>query len=169
MSSLEDIADAKIQAAINRRLDALSSAIASIRQDMNGRGVIYSSMTVNEICQKCISLFDEIQNDMKAEYGVVLDNTFWSTEALGNRLILKIGAHFDAVTNRAQSEIREATQALMNSGIYSHLCNDVQIARDRALTDLSLFIDGHSKIQRFKQMKSWATFVPNLIGKLIQQ
>ena len=62
MSSLEDIADAKVQAAVARRLDALTPAIVSIRQEMNGRGLLHppSSITATKIRDACILLFDEI-------------------------------------------------------------------------------------------------------------
>ena len=71
MSSLKDIADAKVQAAVTRRLDALTPTIVSIRQEMNGRGCLHSSMTVTKIHDACILLFDEARDDMKAEYGIV--------------------------------------------------------------------------------------------------
>lgn len=169
MSSLEDIADAKVQAAVTRRLDALTPAIVSIRQEMNGRGLLPSSITGTEICKKCISLFDEIRNDMKTEYGVVLDNAFWPSESLGNHLISKAIHHFDIVADRAKGEIRDATQSLLNSGIHKQLCNDVTIARDRALTDLSLFIDGHSKIQMLKKIIRAIAYLPKFIGGFIKQ
>ena len=169
MSSLEDIADAKVQAAVTRRLDALTPAIVSIRQEMNGRGLLHSSMTANKIHDACISLFDEIRDDMKTEYGMVLDNAFWPTESLGDLLISKARCHLDTVTDRAQDEIRSATQSLMNSGIHKQLCNDVTIARDRALTDLSLFIDGHSKIQIRKKIMRAVVYLPKFIGSLIKQ
>ncbi len=169
MSSLEDIADAKVQAAVTRRLDALTPAIVSIRQEMNGRELLHSSMTVTKIHDACISLFDEIRDDMKTEYGMVLDNAFWPTESLGDLLISKARCHFDTVTDRAQNEIGSATQSLMNSGIHKQLCNDVTIARDRVLTDLSLFIDGHSKIQIRKKIMRAVVYLPKFIGSLIKQ
>lgn len=169
MSSLEDIADAKVQAADTRRFDALTPVIVSIRQEMNGRGLLHSSMTVTKIHGACISLFDEIRDDMKTECGMVPDNAFWPTESLGNLLISKARCHFDTVTDRAQNEIRSATQSLMNSGIHKQLCNDVAIARDRALTDLSLFIDGHSKIQMRREILRAIVYLPKLILGLIKQ
>ena len=168
MSSLEDIVDAKVQAAVTRRLDALAPTIVSIRQEMNGRGCLPSSMTVTKIYDASILLFDEIRDDMKAEYGVVLDNVFWPTESLGDLLISKARCYFDTVTDRAQGEIRIATQSLMNSGTHKQLCNDVTIARDRALTDLSLFIDGHSKIQVRKKIVRAIGYLPKLILSLIK-
>ncbi|MFZ2524379.1 MAG: hypothetical protein WAW87_03600 [Candidatus Ferrigenium altingense] len=169
MSSLEDIADAKVQAAVTRRLDALTPAIVSIRQEMNGRGLLHSSITGTEIHKKCISLFDEIRNDMEIEYGMVLDNALWPTESLGSRFISQAIRHFDIVADRAQNEIKSATQSLMNSGIHKQLCNDVTVARDRALTDLSLFIDGHSKIQIHKKIIRAVVYFPKLILSLIKQ
>ena len=150
MSSLEDIADAKVQAAVTRRLDGLTPAIGSIKQEMNGRGLLHSSMTATKIHDVCISLFDEIRDDLKTEYGTVLDNAFWPAESLGNHLISKAIRHFDIVAARAQGEIKSATQNLMNSGMHKQLYDDVTIAQDRALTDLSLFVDGHSKIALFR-------------------
>jgi hypothetical protein len=169
MSSLKDIADAKVQAAVTRRLDALTPTIVSIRQEMNGRGCLHSSMTVTKIHDACILLFDEARDDMKAEYGIVLDNAFWPTASLCDLLISKALCHFDTVTDRAQGEIRNATQSLMNSGIHKQLCNDVTVARDRALTDLSLFIDGHSKIQIHKKIIRAVVYFPKLITSLIKQ
>ena len=113
--------------------------------------------------------FDEIRDDMKTECGMVLDNAFWPTESLGNLLISKARCHFDTVTDRAQNEIRCATQSLMSSCIHKQLCNDVTIARDRALTDLSLFIDGHSKIQMRKKILRAIVYLPKLILGLIKQ
>lgn len=169
MSSLNDIADAKVQAAVTRRLDALTPAIVGIRQEMNSRNLLPSSMTATKIYDACISLFDEIRDDMKTEYGMVLDNAFWPTESLGNRLISKALCHFDIVANRAESEIKGATQNLMNSGIHRQLCNNVAIARDRALTDLSLFIDGHSKIQIHKKTIRAIAYLPKIFWSLIKQ
>ena len=168
MSSLEDIADAKVQAAVIRRLDALTPAIVSLRQEMNGRGLLHSSMTVTKIHDACISLFDEIRDDMKTEYEIVLDNAFWPREALGNLLISKAHRHFDSVADRARGEIASATQSLLNSGISKQLNKDVVEARDRAITDLSLFIDGHSNIQRRKKISKVIGFLPNLILKFFK-
>jgi len=125
MSSLEDIADAKIQAAVTRRLGTLTPTIVSIKQEMNGRGLLPSSMTVTKIYDACILFFDEIRDVMKAEYGMVLDNVFWPTETLGNLLISKARSHFDTVTDRAQNEIRDAAQSLLNHSIHEQLCNDI--------------------------------------------
>ena len=61
MSSLEDIADAKVQAAVTRRLDALTPVIVSIRQEMNGRGLLHSSMTVTKIHGACISILTKFE------------------------------------------------------------------------------------------------------------
>ncbi len=169
MNSLEDIADAKVQAAVTRRLDALTPAIVSIRQEMNGRGLLISSMTVTKIHDACISLFDKILDNMKTKYGMVLDNAFWPAESLGDLLISKARRHFDTVTDMAQGEIRSATQSLTNSGMHKQLCNDVTIARDRPLTDLSLFIDGHSKIQIRKKIMRAIVYLPKFIWRLIKQ
>ncbi|MBI5430962.1 MAG: hypothetical protein HY938_10985 [Nitrosomonadales bacterium] len=116
MSNLEIIADAKVQAAVTRRLDALTPAIVSIRQEMNGRGLLHSSITAT-----------------------------------------------------AQGEIKSATQSLLNSGIHKQLNKDVAEARDRAITDLSLFLDGHSNIQRRKKISKIIGFLPNLISKFFKQ
>lgn len=169
MSSLEDIVDAKVQAAVTRRLDGLTPAIVSIKQEMNGRGLLHSSMTVTKIRDACISLFDEIRDDMKTEYQMVLDNTFWPTESPGSRLISKAIRHFDIVVDRAQNEIISATTSLMNSGIHKQLCGDITVARDRALADLSLFVDGHSKIQIRNKIGRVIIFIPKLILKLVKQ
>lgn len=169
MSSLEDIADAKVQAAVTRRLDALTPTIVSIKQEMNGRGLLHSSMVVTKIHAACILFFDEIRDVMKIEYGVVLDNAFWPTESLGNHLISKACSHFGAVTDRTQNEIRDAAQSLLNRNICAQLCDDVTIARDRALTDLSLFIEGHSKIQMRKKIIRAIVYLPKLILSLIKK
>jgi histidine ammonia-lyase len=169
MSSLSEIADAKVQAAVTRRLGALTPAIVSIREEMNGRNLLPSSMTATRIHGACISLFDEIRDDMKAEYGMVIDNAFWPTESLGNHLISKAHCHFNIVANRAENEIKSATQSLMNSSMHKQLCNDVAIARDRALTDLSLFIDGHSKIQIHKKTIRAIAYLPKIFWSLIKQ
>lgn len=168
MSSLEDIADAKVQAAVTRRLDALTPAIVSIKQEMNARVSLPSSMTAIKIRDACISLFDEIREDMKTEYGMVLDHVFWPTELLGDLLISKASRHFDTVTNRAQGEISSATQSLLKKDTQEH-CNTITKARDRALTDLSLFIDGHSKIQVRKKIVRAIAYFPKLISGLIKQ
>ena len=168
MSNLEDIAHAKVQAVVTRRLDALTTTIVTIREEMNGRGLLHSSMTATKIHEKCISLFDEIRDDMKVEYGIVLDNVLWPTESLGNHLVSKAIHHLDIVANRANCEIQNATQNLMNSNIHKQLCNDVTIAKNRALTDLSLFIDGHSKIQIRKKLVRAIIYFPKLILSLIK-
>lgn len=169
MSSLEDIADAKVQASVSRRLDALTLTTVSIRQEMNGRDLLHSSMTTTKIHDAYISLFDAIRDDMKVEYGMVLDYAFWPTESLGSRLISRAILHFDNVADRAQEGIKSATQTLMNSGIHRHLCNDVVIARDCALTDLSLHIDGHIKIQTYKKIMRAAVFIPKFVWGLFKQ
>lgn len=168
MSNLEDIADAKVQAAVSRRLDSLTPAIVSIKQEMNSRGLLPSSEPGKKICQKCILLFDDIVNDMKTEYGMVLDNTPWPKESLGSLFISKARHHFNTVTDRAQFEIQSATQDLMKNDIHRELCDAVAIARDRALTDLSLFVDGYSNIQRRKKLSKLIELLPNLISKLFK-
>jgi hypothetical protein len=88
MSSFEDIADAKVQAAVKRRLDGLYPEIVSIKQEMNKRDLSNSSEIGKAICNSCISLLDEIRDDMRAEYQVVLDNVFWPREAQGDLLLI---------------------------------------------------------------------------------
>lgn len=171
MSSLENIADAKVQASVTRRLDILTPAIVSIKQEMNGRGLLVppTSMTATKICDACISLFDEICNDMKVEYGMVLDNAIWPNETLCELLISKARCHFDTVTGRALAEIRSSTQSPMFRDIQEQLCNDASKARDRTLTDLSLFIDGHSKIQMRKKTIRAIAYLPKFILSLIKK
>jgi hypothetical protein len=169
VSSLEDIAGAKVQAAVTRRLDALTPAIVSIRQEMNNRGLLPSSEPARKIHEKCISLFDEIQDDMKTEYGMVLENALWPTESLGDRFISRAIVHFDVVADRAQNEIISATQSLMRKDTQKELCVDITKAQERALTDLSLFIDGHSKIQVRKKIVRTIVTLPKFIWSLIKQ
>lgn len=167
MSSLETIAYAKIQAALDRRLIALTSAIVSIRQDMNGRGILNSSMTVQKIHGECIALFDQIRDDIKTEYSIVLDETLWPTEKLTSRLMLKASQHFEKIANRARIEITQAAQSLLNSGIHKSLNGDVPLARERALTDLSLFVDGHIRVKFNRSIKAVVLFVPKLLGRVL--
>ncbi len=135
---------------------------------MNERNLLHSSIAVTEIHDACLSLFDQIRDDMKVEYGIVLENTLWPAESLGNRLISKANHHFNTVADKEQNTTTDAAQNLMNSGIHKQLCKDIPVARDRVLTDLSLFIDGHSKIQRSKRIKSWIVYLPKLIGKFFK-
>lgn len=167
MSSLETIAEAKIQAALDRRLIALTSAIVAVRQEMNSRGVLPSSMTVQKIHGECIALFDQVRDDIKNEYSIVLDETLWPTEELISRLMLKASEHFDKVAERARSEITTAAQSLLNSGMHKSLNEDVPLARDRALTDLSLFVDGHKKVKFNRSIKTAVLFVPKLLGRIL--
>jgi hypothetical protein len=167
MSSLETIAEAKIQAALDRRFIALASEIVAVRQEMNGRGVLHSSMTAQKIHGKCIALFDQVQDDIKTEYSVVLNETLWPTDGLISRLMLKASQHFTKVAERARSEITQASQSLLNSGIYKLLNEDVPLARDRALTDLSLFVDGHKKVKFNRSIKTAVLCVPKLLGRIL--
>ena len=167
MSSLETIAEAKIQAALDRRFIVLTAAIVGIKQEMNGRGVLQSSMTVQKIHGECISLFDQIRDDIKTEYSIVLDETLWPTGGLTSRLMLKASQHFEKVAVRARNEITQASQSLLNSGIHKSLNEDVPLARDRALTDLSLFVDGHRKVKFNRSIKTVVLFVPKLLGRLM--
>lgn len=167
MISLETIAEAKIQGALDRRFIALTSAIVGIRQEMNRRGVLQSSMTVQKIHGECISLFDQLRDDIKTEYSIVLDETLWPTDELTTSLMLKASEHFEKVAVRARSEITQAAQSIMSSGIHKSLNEDVPLARDRALTDLSLFVDGHRKVKFNRSIKTVVLFVPKLLGKLM--
>ena len=166
MSTLETIAEAKIQAAVDRRLAALTIAIVAVRQEMNRRNILPSSRTVNEIHDECVVLFDQVRDDIKIEYTVVLDETLWPTNGLISRLILKANQHFEKVAERAQSEINDAARALTNREMYKSLNDDVPIARDRALTDLSLYIDGHKKVKFHRSIKVGVLFIPKLIGRI---
>jgi len=167
MSSLETIAEAKIQSALDRRLNALTSAIVAAKQEMNSRGLLRSSMTVQKIHGECIALFDQVRDDIKTEYLIVLDETLWPTDGLSSRLILKASQHFEKVAERAQGEITEAAQSLLNSGIHKSLNADVALARDKALTDLSLFVDGHKKVKLNRTIKSAVLFAPKLLGRIL--
>ncbi len=167
MSSLENIAEAKIQAALDRRFIALTSAIVAVRQEMNSRGVLNSSMTVQKIHGECIALIDQVRDDIKTEYSVVLDETLWPTDGLSSRLTLKASQHFEKAAERARNEIAQAAQSLLNSCILKSLNEDVQLARDRALTDLSLFVDGHRKVKFNRSIKSAVLFVPKLLGRFL--
>lgn len=167
MSSLETIAEAKIQAALDRRFIALTSAIVAITQEMNSRGVLHSSMTVQKVHGECIALFDHVRDDIKTEYAIVLDETLWPTDGLISRLMLKVSQHFEKVAERARCEIAKAAQSLLNSGIHKSLNDDVPLARDRALTDLSLFVDGHKKVKFNRSIKTTVLFVPRMLGRIL--
>ena len=167
MSSLETIAESKIQAALDRRFIALTSAIVAVTQAMNSRGLLPSSMTVQKIHGECIAFFDQVRDDIKTEYSIVLDETLWPTEGLISRLMLKASQHFEKVAERAQGEIANATKSLLNSGMHKSLNEDVPLARDRALTDLSLFVDGHRKVKLNRSIKTTVLFVPKLLGRLL--
>ena len=154
MSTLEAIADAKIQSAITRRLDSLNAAKITIRNEMSARGILHSSMTVLEMHKRWILLFDEIREDMQIEYGIVLDNVFWPTETLSNSLISRAHLHFKSLTKQAENEIEDATRSLLNSNMHKQLTSDFTEASNRALTDLSLYFDGHTNIQRRRKISS---------------
>jgi hypothetical protein len=166
MSNLEEISEAKIHAAVNRRLDALTPAVLAAKQEMNRRGLPKSSMTVQKVHDACVELFDHVRDDMKAEYAVLLEETLWPGDNLTSRLISRARRHFDRVAERAQSEIRDTAQGLMNSGMLDGFNRDVPLARDRALTDLSLFIDGHKRVKINRLIKAGIMFVPDLLGRL---
>lgn len=168
MNTLEEIADAKVRAAITRRLDSLNVAMIAIVNEMNSRGILSSSVPVLEIHKKWISLFDEILEDMKIEYGVVLDNAFWPTETLSNSLIFKARLHFESLTEQAKNEIKSATRRLLNSNMHEQLVGNYTEASNRALTDLSLYFDGHTIIRKRKKISSIVKFLPNLISKFFK-
>ena len=81
--------------------------------------------------------------------------------------MLKASQHFEKVAERAQGEIANATKSLLNSGMHKSLNEDVPLARDRALTDLSLFVDGHRKVKLNRSIKTTVLFVPKLLGRLL--
>ncbi|HUX90982.1 MAG TPA: hypothetical protein VMV48_09880 [Gallionellaceae bacterium] len=167
MSSLETIAEAKIQAALDRRFIALTSAIVAVTQEMNSRGVLPSSMAVQKIHGECIALFDQVRDDIKTEYSIVLNETLWPTDRLISRLIVKAIQHFEKVAERARSEIAKAAHSLLNSGMHKSLNEDVPLAHDRAITDLSLFVDGHRKVKLNRSIKTAVLFVPKLLGRIL--
>jgi hypothetical protein len=167
MSSLETIAEAKIQSALDRRFHALTSAIVAVTQEMNSRGVLHSSMTVQKVHGACIALFDQVRDDIKTEYSIVLDETLWPTDGLISRLMLKASQYFEKIAERAQGEITKAAQSLVNSGIHKSLNKDIPLARDRALTDLSLFVDGHKKVKFNRSIKATVLFAPKLLVRIL--
>lgn len=123
-------------------------------------------MTTQGVHGECIALFDQVRDDIKTEYAIVLDETLWPTDGLTSRLMLKASQHFEKVADRVQREITETAQSLMNSGIHSALNKDIPLARDRALTDLSLFVDGHRKVKLNRSIKAVVLFVPKLLIRL---
>ena len=166
MSSLETIAEAKIRSALDRRLLALTYSILSEKQQMNSRNLLHSTMTVQGIHRKCIALFDQVRDDIKAEYAIVLDETLWPTDKLSSRLMLKANQHLEIVAARAQSEITEASQSLLNSGMHNALNKDIPLARDRAFTGISLFVDGCKKVKLNRSIKAVVLFLPKLVARL---
>ena len=168
MSSIEDIATAKIQASVQRNLDGLTPTITQIKGEMNRRGVLHSSMTVTEIHKACITLFDDIQSGMWAECKVVLDGALWPTPALVSRLILKANEQFDLVVKRTQSEVAHAATGLLNDSIYGQLSKDLLVARDRALVDLSLAVEGHQSVKKNRRIREAIAFVPSMLAKFLK-
>jgi hypothetical protein len=163
MSSIETIADAKIQSALDRRLLALTSTISSLKQEMNNRGLLVSSVTVQRIHDECIALLDQVRDDMKIEFTIVLDERLWVTDKLSAGLILSARRHLEKVKDRAHREMTDAAQSLLNRGTHCSLNEDISLACDRVLTDLSLLIDSHKKVKCNRAIKSGLWFVPKLV------
>jgi hypothetical protein len=166
MSDLETIAEAKILASVNRRLDVLALSILTVKQKMNDRGLPNSSITASKINDECIALFDLVRDDAKTEYAIVLNESLWTTDHLISRLILRANQHFNKLAERAKGELNDATRALENSGMRQELHEMIPIARDRALTDLSLFIDCHKTVKRNRTIKRVVMFIPKILIRI---
>ena len=167
MSSFEAIVEAKIQAALDRRLIALTSTIAAVMQEMNSRGMLNSGMTVKNVHSECLALFDLVRDDIKTEYSILLDATLWPTDRLISRLILNASKNLEKVAECSRNEIEAASRSLLNDNIHKSLIKDIPVARDRAFTDLSLFIDGHRKVKFNRSIKGLVALVPKTLGRFL--
>jgi hypothetical protein len=168
MSTLEQVAEAKVLAAVKRRLDNLDPAVLAVKHEMSARGLLRSGATVKRIRELGISLPDGIRDDMKTEYGLVLEESLWPSEHLVSRLMQYATQHFQVAQDRAASEVRQAGGDLLRAATHDELAAEISAARDRALTDVSLFLEGHRRVGINRKIRNLFTFVPDTIKGLFK-
>ena len=167
MENLESIAYAKIQAAVDRRLDFLATNIAAVRGEMNSRGLLHSTLTVQKINEACVSLFNQVLDEIKREYEVILKETFWLSDSLTSRLVLNANTYFDRLTALAQAETKNAAHHLANDAMWRPFVDAISIAHQRALIDLSLYIDGSRNVGARKILRGVLQFAPKILLRLL--
>ena len=170
MSSLEQIADAKIQAATQRLIADLDHEVKAIEHKNAALGVLKSGRTFKEVYRACETTLDRLLNTAKTEYGCVIKESVWPKASVPNRLISDFRRHLQLILYASKEHLEKIATWIGNNKIHERLQSDLFALRDRTLTDLSLFIDGQFQVKKNDLCKGIGAYVfgwfPRLFGFL---
>lgn len=168
MSCLEQIADAKIQAATQRIIDDLNGEVEAIKRRNAADGMLQSGRTLKQVARACKAAFDKLGQTAKDEYGLVIKESLWLKASVPDRLISDVKVHLQSLLHASETHLEKSAALIGNPKIYQRLQSDVIAVRDRTLNDLCLFIDGQSQVRRNRLFKGIGTnllgWIPKLFG-----
>jgi hypothetical protein len=168
MSSLEQIADAKIYAAAQRLIGELDREVEAIKRANAAKGILQSGRTMKQIARACEAAFEKLGEAAKTEWGWVVQESFWLKPSGRDRLMSDVKLHLQEILGASEDHLEKITALIGTPELYERLQSDLVTVHDRTLTDLSLFIDGQSLVKKNRLLRRIVTnllgWIPKLFG-----
>ena len=153
MSDLLQIVSGKLQASTGRIAERLKAQIQAQKNENTAKGLLRSGATLKQILRHSSEALDKTREAIAAEYQQLLKDSLAFSAASTPALIREAQKHLHEIRAQGEAELRAATAMMGKDDLYERLQKDLGAAYDRALTDLSLFLDYEGSAQKNRFIK----------------
>lgn len=167
MSSLENIASAKILASVNRHLKKMEDDIEALKRMNASKGLLISGATVRQVIRLCNEVIDSTRNEIINQYEWVIKESLWPNSAVYTHLENDSKKHLEVVLEFGKNQLRNITALIGSPELFEKTVEQIQSIHDQALTDVIIFIEGQSLTKKNSFVKNAVNTIGSVLKKLI--
>jgi hypothetical protein len=152
MSNLQSIVRGKVQADLQRRIDALPGTIQAIQRELAARGLVKSGVMLKRVTSACVESMQDYGIVLTAEYNWAITHSLVASKSWINDLTVEANDSFNPLIEASLYHIRKAVEMvggtengtdLTNRLIdelkkaHSFIQNDIRLALQTTLAEKS--------------------------------
>lgn len=150
MSDLVDIAEQKIEAAMQRRLKALPGEIEAIMQAQAAKGELNSGVTLKRVRDLCITNLHAHGETISTEYRWAIQQALLASQTWSERLVSKVSGQFAPLMGVSKENLTKLASLSGSPNLAVQLINEVDSERLVAENNSMLAIRSG-----FEEKKRW--------------
>ncbi len=148
MSNLRSIAKGKVQADLQRRIDALPGTIQAIQRELAARGLVKSGVMLKRVTSVCVESMQAYGVVLTTEYNWAITHSLVASESWINELTVEANDSFNPLIAASLHHLQKAVEMVGGSGS----------GTDLAIRLIDELKKAHSSIQNDIRLALQATF-----------
>lgn len=168
MSDLLGVVSAKLQSATSRIADGLKTQVQAQKNENAAKGLLRCGATLKQTLRYSSEAIGKTREAIEAEYQRLIGDSVWFSATSSAALLADAQKHLKEIQARGEAELKAATAMMGKSDLYERLQKDLAAAHDRALTDLSLFLDYQTGAKTNSLIKRVPAAITGFVSNLLK-